>query len=129
MTETFRCEYVRCGKANCRTCPHGPYWYAYTHRKGKVKKRYVGRKHSPFEEPLQETPNPDDAIFNSKEATVSLALKILECDAPPTHAKCRHAYNIKILSNHPDRGGDEKQAARINAAWSFLAAKHPEWRK
>ncbi|MGH2721036.1 MAG: hypothetical protein ACRDJO_05475, partial [Actinomycetota bacterium] len=25
---TFRQELVRCGKPGCRTCPHGPYWYA-----------------------------------------------------------------------------------------------------
>ncbi|MGH9039760.1 MAG: hypothetical protein ACRDZ3_05975 [Acidimicrobiia bacterium] len=39
---TFRLENVRCGKANCTRCPHGPYWYAYWREDGKVKKRYLG---------------------------------------------------------------------------------------
>src|SRR2546423_12833846 len=26
---TYRQERVRCGRANCTRCPHGPYWYAY----------------------------------------------------------------------------------------------------
>ncbi len=39
---TFRLEDVRCGKANCTRCPHGPYWYAYWREDGKVRKRYLG---------------------------------------------------------------------------------------
>jgi hypothetical protein len=39
---TFRMEGVRCGKANCTRCPHGPYWYAYWREDGKLRKRYLG---------------------------------------------------------------------------------------
>ena len=39
---TFRLEAVRCGKANCTRCPHGPYWYAYWREDGKLRKRYLG---------------------------------------------------------------------------------------
>jgi len=39
---TFRLEEVRCGKASCTRCPHGPYWYAYWREDGKVRKRYLG---------------------------------------------------------------------------------------
>lgn len=39
---TFRMENVRCGKATCTRCPHGPYWYAYWREDGKVRKRYLG---------------------------------------------------------------------------------------
>jgi hypothetical protein len=41
---TFRQEHVRCGKPGCRTCPHGPYWYAYWREGGRVRSRYIGRR-------------------------------------------------------------------------------------
>jgi len=39
---TYRREEVRCGKANCTRCPHGPYWYAYWREDGKLRSRYLG---------------------------------------------------------------------------------------
>ncbi len=39
----LRRQMVRCGKATCTTCPHGPYWYAYWREDGKRKSRYIGR--------------------------------------------------------------------------------------
>lgn len=41
---TYRQESVRCGKPGCRTCPHGPYWYAYYREGGKLRSRYIGRE-------------------------------------------------------------------------------------
>jgi hypothetical protein len=54
---SYRQEHVRCGKAGCRTCPHGPYWYAYWKEEGRTRKRYVGR-HLPGEplEPVEVEP-------------------------------------------------------------------------
>src|SRR5215510_12388585 len=26
---TYMQQWVRCGNPRCRTCPHGPYWYAF----------------------------------------------------------------------------------------------------
>jgi hypothetical protein len=49
---SYRQEHVRCGKDGCRTCPHGPYWYAYWKEDGRTRKRYIGR-HLPGE-PLEE---------------------------------------------------------------------------
>jgi hypothetical protein len=40
---TFRQEMVKCGKAGCTTCPHGPYWYAYWREGGRTRSRYVGK--------------------------------------------------------------------------------------
>lgn len=39
----LRKQFVRCGKATCRTCPHGPYWYAYWWEDGKRRSRYLGK--------------------------------------------------------------------------------------
>ena len=41
---TYRRESVRCGKPNCKSCPHGPYWYAYYREGDKLRSRYVGRE-------------------------------------------------------------------------------------
>lgn len=41
---TYRSETVRCGKPNCRTCPHGPYWYAYYREGKKLRSRYIGKQ-------------------------------------------------------------------------------------
>ena len=34
---------VRCGKQECRSCPHGPYWYAFWTEDGRRRSRYIGR--------------------------------------------------------------------------------------
>ena len=41
---TYRLETVRCGKAGCASCPHGPYWYAYFREQGRLRSRYIGRE-------------------------------------------------------------------------------------
>jgi len=40
---TYALFRVPCGKANCRKCPHGPYWYARFWLRGKMQERYVGK--------------------------------------------------------------------------------------
>ena len=40
---SLRQQMVRCGKANCTQCPHGPYWYAYWWEDGKRRSKYVGK--------------------------------------------------------------------------------------
>jgi len=34
---------IKCGKATCTKCPHGPYWYAYWWEDGKRRSRYLGK--------------------------------------------------------------------------------------
>ena len=41
---TYRQEHVRCGRANCTRCPHGPYWYAYWREGGRLRSRYIGKE-------------------------------------------------------------------------------------
>jgi hypothetical protein len=33
---------VKCGKPQCRSCPHGPYWYAYYREGKRLRSRYIG---------------------------------------------------------------------------------------
>jgi len=40
----YRQEFIRCGREGCKSCPHGPYWYAYWWDKGRTRKKYVGKK-------------------------------------------------------------------------------------
>src|SRR5438309_6356636 len=46
-TGTLRLEMVKCGKDRCRKCAtgpaHGPYWYLYFRRHGKLTSRYIGK--------------------------------------------------------------------------------------
>jgi hypothetical protein len=48
---TLRLERVKCGKARCKKCKegegHGPYWYLYYRRSGKLTSRYVGKTDDP----------------------------------------------------------------------------------
>src|SRR3569833_1029517 len=43
----LRLEKVKCGKERCRKCregpAHGPYWYLYFRRNGKLTSRYIGK--------------------------------------------------------------------------------------
>jgi hypothetical protein len=39
---TYQHKYIRCGKKHCRKW-HGPYWYAFWKRGGRVGCRYVGK--------------------------------------------------------------------------------------
>lgn len=34
---------IRCGKPECKKCPHGVYVYAQWKEKGKVKEKYLGK--------------------------------------------------------------------------------------
>jgi hypothetical protein len=43
-TVRYRQQHVRCGKASCTSCPHGPYWYAFWKEDGRTRKRYIGRQ-------------------------------------------------------------------------------------
>lgn len=40
----YREEFVKCGKPNCKCCPHGPYWYAYHTTGITLHKKYVGKR-------------------------------------------------------------------------------------
>jgi hypothetical protein len=45
---TLRREKVRCGKKGCKKCKegpaHGPYWYLYYYRNGRLTSKYIGKE-------------------------------------------------------------------------------------
>lgn len=41
---TYQLEKIYCGKPNCQSCPHGPYWYAYWKSSGKTRSKYIGKR-------------------------------------------------------------------------------------
>ena len=50
-TVTLRLEYVRCGKASChcfQDAGHGPYWYAYARKAGRVTSAYISKDMGKF---------------------------------------------------------------------------------
>lgn len=41
---TYSQQAIRCGNPRCKSCPHGPYWYAYWRgHKGRSRSAYVGK--------------------------------------------------------------------------------------
>jgi 1-acyl-sn-glycerol-3-phosphate acyltransferase len=42
-TVSYRLESVKCGKPGCKSCPHGPYWYAYFREGKRLRSRYIGK--------------------------------------------------------------------------------------
>jgi len=43
---TYRLQRVRCGKAKCKCATgagHGPYWYSFSRKGGRLKSRYIGK--------------------------------------------------------------------------------------
>lgn len=123
---SYRCEYIRCGKASCGTCPHGPYWYGYRHEKGRLHKKYFG-KERPIDKKKEEKKsksNPYDGIFHRNTASISLACEILGVAVNAGLSETKKAYREQCLSKHPDRGGSHIEFTYENAAWSYLRTYH-----
>ena len=58
----IRKQMIKCGKASCTTCPHGPYVYAYWTEDGKQRSKYLGRYDDLPEDELVEMKNGFDKI-------------------------------------------------------------------
>jgi hypothetical protein len=42
---------IYCGNSRCKSCPHGPYWYAYYREGNRVISKYIGKKFRFIEKP------------------------------------------------------------------------------
>ena len=141
----YRNEFVKCGKDQCKSCPHGPYWYWYWNEKQesgkwKTRKRYVGKDlprnfyRGPDDPSAPETarptparPHPHDEILRRGCNDIALAIAVLGIPLAITEAEATRAFRKLSLQCHPDRGGDVKTMCRINAAWAILR-RYKLWR-
>jgi hypothetical protein len=119
-TECFRFEWVKCGKPTCKSCPHGPYWYAYWREGKRVRKRYVGksrefdRSYDRAEEPRFVAESP--AVVRTQPE----ALKALGLHGDPSYQVAKTAWRIAAMKAHPDRGGTAAAFVSIQTAWEVL---------
>lgn len=136
MRETFEQEYVRCGKPACKSCPHGPYWYAYWREDGKVKKRYIGKlmpkETKPDNQDCQESKrtkelvrigeilfvNRGDSLMKTRAARA-----VLGVSAGTGFMEARRRFRALAQVHHPDRGGNDLVARIIFAAWDWLKSR------
>jgi hypothetical protein len=94
--ETFVQEKVKCGKAHCRSCPHGPYWYAYRREGKRIKKRYVGKERPANVEPSAPPGVDRFAYLDAQIAvigwTLDLAWEVLETGPMASLTECRDGH-------------------------------------
>ena len=114
--ECLRSEYVKCGKKGCKSCPHGPYWYAYWWADGKTHKRYVGKDTT--RDFAQERRL--DEIHDRRKASYAVACEILGLRENCTKEECNQAFRAQSKIHHPDRGGTQSAMSRINAAYEYI---------
>ena len=117
MAYTYRCEYVHCRKAHCSGCPHGPYWYGYERQKGKLHKKYFGKRDP--RPGAQERPQETDIPIWCR-TSMDWCCAVLGVTQGDSRQACVSAYNSLALKHHPDRGGNTRQMARVNHAWGRL---------
>lgn len=123
---TLEQEWIKCGKASCGSCPHGPYWYGYRKEGKKTKKKYFGKKKPVTQEapkrsaPKTEKVHPHDKIFDRRGASASLAAEILGVSTFAPFEEIKSVFRRLLGTHHPDRGGDPRTAQRITAAFDYL---------
>jgi hypothetical protein len=123
---TYRLRYVRCGKRDCHCedgIGHGPYWYGYEHRGGRVYSRYFGKRPtSTFSYPgvgPSEPPKSDRFTFMGR-MTMQSALRIFGLTQRPNRETLVARYRVLAMEHHPDHGGETSVMAAINAAYGYL---------
>ena len=148
MAETFRAEFIRCGKG-CGGCPHGPYWYAYQKVAGKLKKRYVGKGDPRWQEEQQQQQaeqdaareardraerdqaereatrrkaerHPWDDVFDRNTISARLCREILKVSQLADWKAVQAAYRLRSKEAHPDAGGSTRTMQHVNAAYAYL---------
>jgi hypothetical protein len=129
---SFQQEYVRCGKRNCRSCPHGPYWYEYWRGPRGTQKKYWGKRDPRVTQdapPPPEPPGPPpattpphwDDITDRRTATIPLAREITGFSGHAVVDLDAH-FRRRSQTEHPDHGGDPHAYALLTCAWSYLRA-------
>lgn len=127
MMHHFQLEWVKCGKAACRSCPHGPYLYEYSTVDGKRHKRYVGRKgaNSLYMELLQQR------LLAKKRCPYWYLLGLIGCHSNDSPRVCRKKYRAlgKLLKSSKRKDALERlqlAAFAYVALFPYFEAKKPE---
>ena len=118
--ETYRCEWVRCCKPSCGSCPHGPYWYGYYREGKRVRKHYYGRCIPPGVSLPKKKVDWREGIFSSSTATAALAFRILGIDADSSYSATKARYKVLVKESHPDLGNGETDFKFFSCAYSYL---------
>ena len=124
---TYRLRYVRCGKSNCfcadGSVGHGPYWYGYEHRGGRMYSKYFGKRPtSSFTPPTTPTTGPpkDNRWTFKGRMDLRTALRIFALQQKPNRETLVARYRVLANEHHPDHGGSNEIMAAINAAYAYL---------
>lgn len=128
MAWSYRLRYIRCGKKGCTVCAeepaHGPYWYAYAREGGRFRHRYVGRTREVedafHERPIPPPPPKDKRFEFHGKMDKRIAYRIFALTNRPPTREITTMWRKLVWDNHPDRGGDTRVCAAINAAYEFL---------
>src|SRR5260370_828735 len=116
MGWTYQLRYVRCGKPRCRCAGgrgHGPYWYAFRYRGGRMFSRYVGKLKFGTVDDTPQAPEPRVSprwVFDGR-MRLDVALRILAFAKIPTRDELRVRYRTLLHQHQPDHGGDTQIAA------------------
>jgi len=122
MHETLRCEWIKCGKPSCGSCPHGPYWYGYFRIDGKLRKKYYGKNPPGKVKADPDKPDEREKIFARATASAALAWQILGLPEGTSQKQAKLKFRELSFENHPDRGGEERTYKYITCAWSYLCS-------
>ena len=123
----YRNEYTKCGKPNCKKCPHGPYWYAYWREGKRLRKKYIG-KTKPEQEADDRQPEQEETvpynpkykrIFHKYARSLSLSCEILGLSPNASEEEATKHFRTLCLLHHPDRGGSHEMMALLNSAWDY----------
>lgn len=84
---------------------------------------YLDREHPEWRDSggqADETAGSEGSTASSGPMTEKEALAILELSGSPTPEEVREAYKRQMKRHHPDQGGTDEGAARLNAARDYL---------
>jgi hypothetical protein len=131
---TYKLRYVRCGKWNCRcaTDPigHGPYWYGYQHRGGRVHSKYFGKRPTSagwagYDDPARNAPEPPKSAEARRfqyrgKMDNNTAFRIFGYRYSTEVTDLQKRYRLLAIEHHPDHGGDVHIMTAINVAYAYL---------
>jgi hypothetical protein len=114
-------QWIRCGKRACRSCPHGPYWYAFWWDADRQRMRsgYVGKFL-----PREETREQEREQRREGHVEVGDPFDFLGITRSTTRDEATRAYKRRMVRVHPDKGGTHTEAVAVNLAWERVKRYH-----